>query len=196
MATKAYQHIQTLVTPIIMDQLPFAVMNGFQLGTAVGKQLDTLGKYVGVTRNGFGPGGAITLDDTDFTTFIQLAIIDNSNNGTLASIQELLHTYFNNEIFVFDNQDMQVSYYIDSTGISLNLAILFVTEGLLPKTLGVQLAAVIYSPKIKDFFGCCTYSGPPPTYENFPFISPLNSYSSYQMDRPFLTYQDSLILQS
>lgn len=194
--SKASQHIAAIVTPVIMNQLPVAIQNAFNIPTAVGVQLDVLGKYVGVTRSGNGPNGPITLSDPDFRTLIQMGIVKNNNSGTLASIQEFLNTYFASEVYIFDNQDMQISYYINSTGTSLDLAILFVTEGLLPKTLGVQLASVIYSPNILSFFGMCSYSAPPPTYENFPFISPLNSYSSYEMNRPCLTYQDSLTLQS
>lgn len=194
--SKATQHIKLIVGPIIMQQLPLALQNGFNPTTAVGAQLDIIGKYVGVTRNGFGPAGAITLNDTDFRTLIQLAIVDNNNNGTLASIQTLLHTYFDNEIFVFDNQDMQVSYFINASGTSLDLAILFVTEGLLPKTLGVQLASVIYSVNVLSFFGMASYSAPPPTYLTFPNVTPLNSYASYQTNRPMLTYADALTAQS
>lgn len=187
---RAYATVQTVVTGVVMDQLPLSVENAFEIGTAVGAQLDILGKYVGVTRSGYGPQGFITLNDSDFTTFIQLAIVNNRSDASLASIQQLLHTYFNGEIFVFDNQDMQLSYYLNSDSTSLDLATLFVTEGLLPKPLGVQLAAVIYAPGLilTSFFGCRTYELPAVN------DSPLNSYASYQLTYPFLTYKDALVI--
>lgn len=181
---KAYATIQALITPVVMGMLPLAVQNAFQIGTAVGVQLDILGKYVGVTRNGFGPTGPITLSDADFTTFIQLGIVNNQATSSLASIQALLHTYFDNEIFVFDYLNMRMSYYLNSTSTDLDLATLFVTEGLLPKPLGVQLSSVIYAPitTLESFFGLRTY-------EHAGFnISPLNSYSSYNTNYPFLSY--------
>lgn len=40
---RAYATIQALVEPTIMDQLPITVQNAFDLETAVGAQLDTIG---------------------------------------------------------------------------------------------------------------------------------------------------------
>jgi hypothetical protein len=197
---KAYQTIETLVTGVVMDQLPVQVENGFQIGgsnSAVGVQLDVLGKYVGVTRSGYGPNGPITLDDADFTKFIQMAIALNSINSSLAAIQKILFTYFFDEIFVFDNQVMSLSYFLSSTSISLDLATLFITEGKLPKPLGVALGTVIYAPStdLVSFFGMCDYNAPPPTYEFYPRISPLNSYENYESGRPFLDYDDALVVE-
>jgi hypothetical protein len=195
---KAYQTIETLVTGIIMDQLPLQVENGFEIGgsnPAMGVQLDILGKYVGVTRNGFGPNGPITLNDSDFTIFIQMAAGLNSINSSLSSIQKLLHTFFNNEIFVFDNQTMTLCYFLNSNSTSLNLATLFVTEGKLPKPLGVQLV-VIYAPlvELQSYFGMCDYTAPGPSHEFYSHISPLNSYQSYNTAYPFLDYADALVV--
>lgn len=179
---KAKATIGFLVSMFIMDQLPTLVQSAFTLGTAVGVQLDVLGKYAGVIRSGNGPQGPITLDDADFTQFIQLAIIKNSSNGSLASIDSLLETYFPGEIFVFDYRNMRMSYYINSSVGSQQLAELFVSEGLLPKPLGVQLGATIYSPLIGEFFGCREYAYPAVN------ASPLNDYASYNMNYPMLDY--------
>src|ERR1017187_2134953 len=103
--TNAYATIQALVTPIIMDQLPLLVQSAFNMdGSAVGVQLDVLGKYAGVVRSGYGlTGQPITLDDADFFTFIQVAILTNSAGSDLSTIQNLLHTYFPEELLVFDH---------------------------------------------------------------------------------------------
>ena len=150
----AYATIQALVTPVIMNQIPLAVQNGFNMdGTAVGVQLDVLGKYAGVSRNGYGVfGQPITLDDADFFTLIKVAILTNSNQSDLSDIQKVLQIYFPSEMFVFDHKNMRMSYFINSSVGSQNLIQLFITEGLLPKPMGVQLAAPIYDSALK-FFG-------------------------------------------
>jgi hypothetical protein len=152
--SKAYATIQAVVTPVVMGQLPLAVQNAFNMdGTAVGVQLDTLGKYAGVTRNGYSVSGQpISLSDADFFTFIKLAVLTNSEGSDLNTIQNLLHTFFPGELFVFDHKEMRMSYLISSTVGSQNLIQLFITEGLLPKPMGVELAAPIYSSNLK-FFG-------------------------------------------
>lgn len=151
---KAYATIQALVKMVVMDQLPLAAQNAFNMdGTAIGVQLDVLGKYVGVTRNGYDLfGNPITLNDADFFTFIKLAIITNSAGSDLNTIQNLLNQFFPGEVFVFDHKDMRMSYLINSTIGSQALVELFITEGKLPKPMGVQLAAPIYASNLK-FFG-------------------------------------------
>lgn len=184
---KAFATIQTLVTPVIMDQLPIGVQNAFKIGTAVGVQLDVIGKYVGVIRSGSSlNGSAIELDDNDFTGLIKLAIIRNNSGSSLATIQELLQSNFPSQILVFDYANMRMSYYLNSSIGSQDLAQLFVTEGLLPKPMGVQLASVIYSPHIFKFFGFRTYDIPAAN------VSPVNNYDTYNTDYPWLTYSDAL----
>lgn len=151
---KAYSTIQALATLSVMDQLPLQVQNAYNMdGTAVGVQLDILGKYIGVTRTGYSVKGLpITLNDSDFFILIKMAVLTNNNNSTLASIQAAIAAIFPNELFVFDYKNMRISYLINSGIGNQNLIQLFITEGLLPKPLGVQLAAPIYSSQLK-FFG-------------------------------------------
>lgn len=161
---KAIATMEALVTPIIMDQLPLAVQNAFEIGTAVGTQLDVLGKYTGVTRYGVGfDGQPITLGDFDFTQLIKLAIITNNSGSSLFTIDTLLNTYFPNEIFAFDDADMHMSYLISSSIGSQNLVEMFVTQNLLPKPMGVELASVIYLPAI-GIFGMPDYRSVPSTW--------------------------------
>lgn len=188
---KARSTIAALVSPVIMDQVPQQVEDAFNLPGAVGVQLDTVGKYAGVTRSGLGPAAVpIILDDADFTRLIQAAIVRNTSTASLARIQALLHQYFPNEIFVFDHLTMRLSYYVNSTSVDLDLATLFVTKGLLPRPLGVGISSVIYAPLVilTTFFGLRTYEAPAPAG-----VSPLNNYTSYHTDYPFLTYSDRLI---
>lgn len=151
---KAYATIQAVVAPVVMNQLPIAAQNAFNMdGTAIGSQLDVLGKYTGVTRNGYGlTGQPISLSDVDFFTLIKISILTNSAGSDLGTIQNLIHTFFPGELFVFDYKDMRMSYLVNSTVGSQNLVELFITENLLPKPMGVQLSAPIYSSNLK-FFG-------------------------------------------
>lgn len=152
--SNAFATIEAIVTGVIMNQLPLSVQNAFNMdGTAIGAQLDVLGKYAGVTRNGHGISGvAITLDDTDFFQLIKIAIITNSEGSDLNTIQNLLNEFFPGEIFLFDHKDMRLSYLIPTSVGSLPLIEMFLTQHLLPKPMGVQLSAPIYtSPLI--FFG-------------------------------------------
>ncbi len=150
----AFATIQALVKMVIMNQLPLAVQGAFDMnGSASGVQLDVLGKYAGVTRTGYNLQGLpITLDDADFFTLIRLAIVTNSAESDLNTIQTILNFFFPNELFVFDHKEMRMSYLIDSSIGTQNLIELFITEGLLPKPMGVQLSAPIYTTPLV-FFG-------------------------------------------
>lgn len=186
---KAYAMIQTVVTPVIMDQLPTQVMNAYNLvgdNLAVGKQLDVLAKYVGVSRMGSGFSGPITLDDDNFRILIQMGIIRNFSGSALSDIVGLIYRFFGSQILVFDYQNMQMSYLISSAIGSQDLVQMFITQGLLPKPMGVGLSTVIYTPTIDSFFGMGSYEIP--AYDNKPF----NTYEDYQFDWPWLKYQDSI----
>lgn len=49
--TKARATIDLLVRSVLAEAVYDSVLNGFDLSAAIGKQLDTLGKYIGVGRN-------------------------------------------------------------------------------------------------------------------------------------------------
>lgn len=171
-------------------QLPLAVQAGFNLiagtGTAVGVQLNVLGKYVGVTRSGYGFNGPITLNDSDFLKLIQMAIIRNSAGSSLGTIQNFINQFFGGEIYVFDYQHMNMSYLIDSAIGSQNLIEMFVTQGLLPRPMAVGLS-VIVAPVIDEFFAFRTYNAPA-----WASTTPFQTYDSYNTDWLWLSYQDAV----
>lgn len=191
---KALATISTQVKPVLIPQddgesLPLAVQNGFNLmgdNVAIGKQLDILGKYVGVTRSGHGFTTSITLDDENFLSLIKMAISINSSGSSLYDIQNILFQFFPGQILVFDYQNMHMSYLIDEDVGSQELIQMFIVQNLLPKPMGVQIALVIYAPDIDNFFGFRTYELP-----GFN-VSPFNSYDDYQMDAPWLSYSDAI----
>lgn len=190
----------TIAANTLEDVASTAITAAVSSNLAVGTQLDVLGKYCGVTRSGFGTSGPITLDDADFYRLIQLAVITNNSGSSLATIQNLLAKYFPQEILVFDYANttpMRMAYYVNTSLGSLGLIQLFISEGLLPKPMGVQLS-VIGAPIVNEFFGFCDYNFATPTNPNTANINGWNCATSYTLGNyntgwPFLDYADSLL---
>jgi hypothetical protein len=167
--------------------LPLAVQDAFDLNSAVGKQLITLGKYAGVGNTGFNFSGAVTLGDTDFRNLIKAVIARNLLGSDLGTIQTFIHTYFNGVFQVFDHYTMRMSYlYLAQIGTN-NVAEFFIKLGLLPRPMGVQLADLTYAFPTNNFFGMRTYYAAAPS-----FVAPFNSYTSYQTGRPWLSYANGI----
>jgi Protein of unknown function (DUF2612) len=181
---KANSTIAVFVSMVIMNQLPSQVQLAYSLDTAVGVQLDVIGKYAGVKRTGYVFSGPVTLDDDDFRIIIQMAIAQNNSGSSLADIQNLLHKFFDGTLLIFDYQSMRIDYLFDSTSGSNLLAQFFVRQGSLPKPMGVQMGVLIFAPTTNNFFGFRTYSAP--GYK----MSSFNSYTDYHMDRPWLSRSD------
>lgn len=183
---KARATVEETVEPLFIDQLPVAVENAFEINTAEGVQLDVIGKYVGVSRITADFTGPIVLDDDDFRTLITVAIIKNGFGSSLAEIQELIWQFFEGGLLVFDFQNMRMGYFFDSAFGSRPLAEVFVRSNFLPKPMGVELAALIYSNNITNFFGF-------QTYELGPFnVTGFNDYADYDTDSPWLNYNDAI----
>lgn len=171
--------------------LPLAVQNGYNLlgdNTAIGDQLDILGKYVGVTRTGAGFTEQITLEDSDFLQLIRMAIVKNNSSSSLGDIQELLHTFFPNQVMIFDTQLMKVFYYISSEIGSQDLIQMFITQKLIPKPMGVKLSLILYVPDVTAFFGFRTYQAANTT------VRPFNSYHDFDSSWKWLSYHDTITI--
>jgi hypothetical protein len=179
---KAYAMVKALVTPLIMDQLPLLVQDAFNIDTAVGVQLDVIGKYVGARRVGNTLNGLISLNDDDFRTLIKLVVIKNNSGSSLATIQSLLAANFPGQILISDNQTMQLNYVlVESLGTSDLLEIL-ATGGYLPSPMGVQTSVTIVPEHTNPFFGFRNYTAPDTT------VAPFNNYAFYQITYPWLSY--------
>lgn len=182
---KAKAQVEASVTPVFMDQIPIAVQNGFDVGTAVGKQLDVIGKYVGVSRNGYTFSGPVSLTDADYRTLLKLVILSNNAGSSLATIQALLAANFPGQILVSDNQAMGLNYLIlESLGTSDLLEVL-TSGGYLPAPMGVQVSVVVIPEHQYPFFGFRTVSDPDPASPPSPF----NSVAFYQTTLPWLSVQ-------
>ena len=193
---KAYAHIQLLAQLATVDQLPALIRDGFNIDpnlgpTAVGAQLDIIGKYVGASRNGYNFTGPITLNDSDFLLLIKLAIAQNTSQATLADIQNFILQYFSGAFIVFDFGGMRMGYYLESDVGSQNLVQLFVKQGRLPKPMGVTLSSLIYAPaaKLKSFFGFSTTALP--TVINYNRTG-FNHTASYTTSSPWLSTANAI----
>lgn len=166
--------------------LSLAVQNGFNLlgiNTAVGAQLDVIAKYVGASRRGVTyVGEPVVLSDSDLLTLIRFAIIKNTDGSSLYDIQSLINSFFGNNVLVFDYANMRLSYLVSTVNASFDLTRLIVQQGFLPKPMGVELAPTVFAPIINAFFGFRTYEL---AAHN---VSPFNTYGSYQMTYPWLSY--------
>lgn len=115
----------------------------YDLDTAVGEQLDTIGLWVGFGRYQFVPTiGTVTLPDADYRTLLRAKILGNHWDGGMETLQTILGKIFPGSgitMFAVDNQDMSMDIYIvGGTPSSLQIALL--KGGLLvPKPEGVRL---------------------------------------------------------
>lgn len=184
---KAYATVQASAKPFVMNQLPLAVQNGFDLNTAIGKQLDILGKYIGISRNGNSFTGPVTLNDDDYRILLKIKTVENFSGSSLSDIQTILTNNFGTALQVFDYADMEMGYAFDASIGSNILAEVFVRDGLLPKPMGVHLKALIYAHDIHTFFKFRTYDYPITDGTSY------NTYDSYSMSSPWLTYDDAIV---
>ena len=184
---KTISSIGIVISVSELDQsLPLAVQDGFNLlggSIAQGVQLDILGKYAGVTRT----YGNLTLNDTDFLTVIQFAIVQNNSGSSLADIENNLNLVFSWNFAVFDYQDMNMSYIFNSSLVNLNVLTILLDEGLIPRPMAVG-ATVILIPDIKSLFGLRTYDAPNT------FAKPFNTYDSFNTSWYFLSYSNAFIV--
>lgn len=182
---KASATVQTQVDGVIMDQLPDQVEQAFDIDSAAGVQLDILGKYVGISRQGFDFSGPVTLGDADYRQVIRMKTFLNNSNSTLNDIQNFIHLFFNGQMFVYEPAVMHIGYLIDSSFGSLTLIEFFVKAGLLPKPMAVLLAFVIFV-DFKNLFGFRTTTF-------VPINKPFNSTHAFDPTWKFLTTHDSII---
>lgn len=158
---KAQATIQALARQALIDNLPLSIQNAFNLDSAIGVQLDTLGKYAGVERNVLTFTGGQSLNDSEFRTLIYLALSVNSCKGSLYDIDLLLTQFFGNSLIAFDNANMSMGYFFNASFGSLALAEAFVELDLLPRPMGVALASLIYAVGLDNVFGFGSYQAPP-----------------------------------
>lgn len=149
------------VTSILPDELIQEVNNGFDVDTAVGKQLDVLGSVVGVDRSYIDNNEYKLLDDEDFRILIKLKIISNSSDFSHKSIDKALYDFFGNEIRMDSTGNMEMTYFVPKG--KTNLIIAAIQKEVLPRPMGVRVAYI--NEYDKKFFGFCTYQNQQAIYK-------------------------------
>ena len=129
--------------------LAYSLEEAFDLGLAIGKQLDVLGKIALINRYvpGFG-----NLNDNDYRFIIKAKIIKNYAKGTMIdedklSIQNALDFLFVNSAYVYDNYDMSMSIWL---GLAIDpIVIQYIKDlDLIPRPQGVDVKYVgLYDPR-------------------------------------------------
>jgi len=135
---KAEATIEAIADKLVLYDLLVDIKNGFNIDNSVGKQLDVLGKYVGVSRELYS-----SLPDDDYRILVKMAIVKNSTNGSLKEIDDLFYLFFDRKINVFDNYDMSITVTYDP--FIESIITVAKDNGIIPKPLGVELTLVRFS---------------------------------------------------
>lgn len=137
------------------------VINGYNLETAVGHQLDVLGKYIfgdktlGESRYFQKSGVQAVLSDEDYRKVLILKTLLNSSNLTNADVDAFLYQNFGKTIRADSPNDMTMTFYITPDVEDVFLALSY--HHSLPRPAGVSFTYVISASSIATF-GFCTYS--------------------------------------
>lgn len=167
---KARATISALVKQAVDGGFLLKLVDAFGLHTAVGKQLDILGKYIGLSRTVkvmIGDTGTNVLTDKDYRLLLKLKLVGNTSFSSTSQIRSALYELFPSDIRVFDNRDMTYDYQL-STAFN-NLVPVILAEELLPVPMGVGYTVEVV-PNLLELYGYSDYGG----LNNNP-----NGYSSY-----------------
>lgn len=183
---KARSMIEALVNQVLMNQIPQKIEEAFDLETAVGKQLDILGGRLSVTRHVYLRNGEpVTLNDSEFRTFIKLQAARMTLTASLYDIQTLLINFFQSSIRVIDNENMTLDYFV--FGESSTLLSVLIKQDMLPRPMGVGIKAV-YDLPYKHVYGFQSYKT-----QSYPLVG-FNTYTDYDEETSWLKYSNAEIL--
>ena len=124
--------IEALVEQSAADWVYPQVRDAFDIDTAIGVQLDTLAKYVGLSRDYLE-----SQTDTALRFLIKMKVIQNICDHSFKSVDLYNDIYFGNTIEVEDNLDMTISYLFPF--LIVDLMTQAVLTNSLPRPLGVAI---------------------------------------------------------
>lgn len=152
---KARQHIESNALALLSNGILFDIRDAFDIETAVGVQLDILGKYIGIDRSGEQQTiSTITqiLDDDNYRFVLKLRIIQNNINHSESAIDTAVNNAFEGKLIPSGSDgDMLMTYIVDDD--ILTSAQIAFKKGVLPKPLAVSLGFLIKKPATQKFFG-------------------------------------------
>ena len=170
---------------LLPTTLPQMIINGYDVNTAKGNQLDIIGKYVGLKRQVkalIGTSNTNVLNDNQYRTLLKLKMIKNTNFSSTSQLRSALYNVFPTSIRLFDNRDMTYQYQL-STAFN-DLVNVILAEELLPVPMALGWNAVVV-PNLLQLYGYSDYGG----LNNNP-----NGYSDYQsgFKGKYLSYGDKI----
>ena len=121
----------------------------FDIKTAVGKQLDIIGKISGVSRTYEGIEFSGTpapnqLDDETYRLLILMKIINNYSMNSIKSISDGVYNFLNDKLVFVNNTDMTISYIIFGENQSDNIIKIIVkNRNILPAPVGVWVNYIV-----------------------------------------------------
>ena len=138
---KAKATVELLARLSVFDELPKKVERGFDPDTAVGPQLDIIGKFYGVDRSS--PLRDVTLNDDDFRTVLKIKAITNTLGSSLKDIREFLSEInkdrlLGGDLIITDHLRMRIGY-TGALVVSQNLLFYLHDSNILPRPTGVSV---------------------------------------------------------
>lgn len=146
---------------LLPDDLIMEVINGFDIETAVGKQLDILGEYVGVDRYYLVDNQVELLNDEDYRILIKLKAISNTSDLSHKSLEESLYNFFGNSVRMDSVGNMEMTYFVPKNKTPIIQAA--IQKEVLPRPMGVRCSYIVEYDK--RFFGFCTYQNQTAVYK-------------------------------
>lgn len=140
--------IDLLVRQVLGALIAQQVQDAFNIDTAIGAQLDILGKYLGVERSKL---SYPQLSDEQFRIVLKFAILKNNNLSSTEAISDSLEAFFGNEVTITDNKNMTIRYNIGGN-ISEQIIDILVSKKLLPKPMGVKVE-ILHKDAFFGFYG-------------------------------------------
>lgn len=180
---KARATIQALIKELYGSGSLLAIVNGYGLDTAVGKQLDIIGKYIGLKRQvkvNIGTSDTNILTDDQYRILLKLKLISNTNYSSTSQIRTALYELFPDDIRLFDPRTMQYEYQMST--LFNDLVNVILAEELLPLPMGLGITVNVV-PDLLKLYGYYGYDG----LNDNP-----NGYSSYTdgFKGKYLSYGD------
>lgn len=177
----------TVLDPDAAPILPLAIIPAFDIATAVGQQLEFIAEGIGAVNSGLNLSGQfVTLNDTNYRLLLQAVQGRNFMVATTESIQAFIALFFSGILRVKDELNMRMSYQLLVPIGSLPWVELFITQGFLPRPLGVEMSLSINP---VSFFGCISYLEPIPNA----WVKPACTYSApVTSSTPVLLYSDGI----
>lgn len=174
---KARATIKTLIDSRLGQDIVLNIKQAYNIDTAVGKQLDVLGKYVGARRLQNGQ----LLSDDDFRLLIKILARKNTMSSSMKDIADLCREFLNNEVLVFDNFNMSLTYYVSEKNPFLQV---LVKGDYLPRPQAVGIGIILVVPDTAELFGYVDYLRPDGILNNTGY----NDYYGSQDLKSFLDY--------